>query len=422
MGAQFHILSKRFAKATGGSTMPIFAISLMAILSLVGATIALGMDSRSGHALQQAADASALGGATAFLNTDSPKAEVRLAAARVQASALARQNSDYELADMDIGAVSEDAYGQHTRIEVELEFKPVNYFAKIAGGSATAPVRRRAVASATWGFPLCVLTLDENNPGIRIRDYGRLSAKGCIVWSNSSAGEAMKFDGGSADAKAFCAHGGYRRDAKASVSPLPETGCQQLPDPLKGYSIPLSGICDSTNANIKRIGSTRLQPGIYCGGLIIHARNVTMDPGIYHIRGGGLKIIARGALEAQGVTFILDNEVGNIDIKGNSGLNVVAPSTGPTAGMAFVELKGPFKHTKNFKIDGQVNVEGVVYMPSYDVSVRKFGGGTTKSPYLQVVANSVEISGRGSLDIDFDMSATDLPMVIAPEKQARLLE
>ena len=41
--------------------MPVFAISIMAILSLVGATLALGMDSRSGHQVQQAADAAALG-------------------------------------------------------------------------------------------------------------------------------------------------------------------------------------------------------------------------------------------------------------------------------------------------------------------------------------------------------------------------
>jgi Flp pilus assembly protein TadG len=422
MRAQSCFFSRRFAKAIGGSTMPIFAISLMAILSLVGATIALGMDSRSGNALQQAADASALGGATAFLNTDSPKADVRLAAARAQASALATQNSEYELADMDIGAVSEDAYGQHTKIEVELEFKPVNYFAKIAGGTATAPVRRRAVASATWGFPLCVLTLEEKKTGIKIKDYGRLSAKGCIVWSNSHSDDSMRFEGGSAEAKAFCTTGDFRRDAKANVSPQPETRCQQLPDPLEGYSIPFSGICDSLNVSIVRVGSTRLKPGIYCGGMSVRARNVTLEPGIYHIRGGDLKIQASGVVEAKGVTFIFDGELDGVDIKGGSGLDIAAPVDGPTAGMAFVELNGLIQKSKKMKIDGELNVEGVIYMPSYDINVRKSGGGTTKSPYLQVVANSLEISGEGSLDIDFDMSATDLPLVIAPERQARLLE
>ncbi|GGB65386.1 MULTISPECIES: Tad domain-containing protein [Henriciella] len=402
--------------------MPIFVISLMAIMSLVGATIALGMDSRSSNNLQHTADSAALGGATAFVTHPSPRAADRLDAARQQATVLAQSNSDYVLADLEVGAVTEDAYGQHTNLEVEVEAKPVNYFANFVGDAQTAPNRRRAVAIATWGFPLCVLTLEPKDTGLTVKDRAQLSAQNCIIWSNSTAKDSMKFDGGSASTKAFCTAGDVERDVKARVTPMPETGCQKLPDPLAGYDLPIEGLCDDIEVSVIKRGSTRLGPGNYCGGIEIKARNVTFEPGVYVIRGGGLKIDASGILLAEGVTFVFDGEIDKVEIKGDSGLTVTAPAEGATAGIAFAELDTVLPAFKDMKIEGQLNVEGVIYMPSYDIEIKKMGGGTTKSPYLQIVANSLELSDQGNLAIEFDMTQTDLPMVIKPAREARLVE
>ncbi|MCH2457984.1 MAG: hypothetical protein MK186_08025 [Henriciella sp.] len=219
--------------------MPIFAISIMAILALVAATLALGMDSRSGAKVQQAADSAALGGATAFLNSSSPRAADRLEAARQQAKALAERNSEYALADLVVDAVTEDAYGQHTQLAVELEFQPVNFFARFSGNNATAPVRRRAVASSTWGFPLCMLALSPNEQsGISMKHLARLIADGCIVWSNDKGRQSMSLEGGRAEAKSFCAAGLVDRSHRASVSPLPDQQCDPIPDPLEDWTPP----------------------------------------------------------------------------------------------------------------------------------------------------------------------------------------
>lgn len=412
----------RLRKNEAGSAAPIFGLCLMSIMAVVGATIALGMDTRAGQQLQVTADASALGGATVFLNHTSPKAQDRLMAAREEAERLATNNSNYELRDLNVDAVTEDAYGQHTRLAVELEFKPVNYFANFAGSNASAPMRRLAIAEATWGFPLCVLTLEQEKTGLVIKDQGELISDGCVIWSNSKGSESMAFEAGRAEAKAFCAAGDIQKDIKAQVSPAPESGCQSLPDPLKGFDVPLAGVCDKMETRVIKIGSTRLTPGIYCGGLEVKARNVKFEPGIYHVRAGGLKIDAHGVIDAAGVTFIFDGEIDKVEIKGNSGLNVIAPTEGPTAGIAFAELKGLLNKEKDMKVEGMLNVEGVIYMPSYDIVVKKTGGGRTRSPYLQVVANSLEVSDRGSLAIDFDMSKTDLPLVIEPRREARLVQ
>ena len=216
----------------------------MAILALVGSTLALGMDSRSGSKVQQAADSAALGGATAFLNTDSPRAKDRLEAARQQAKVLAENNSEYSLADLVVDAVSEDAFGQHTRLAVELEFQPVNFFGRFTGRNATAPVRRRAVATSTWGFPLCLLALSpENETGLSLKHMARLVAEGCIVWSNDSSSASMRFDGGRAEAKSFCAAGLVNRSHRANVSPLPSVQCDPIPDPLGDWRPPAPDTC-----------------------------------------------------------------------------------------------------------------------------------------------------------------------------------
>ena len=407
--------------------MPIFVISLMAIMALVGATIALGMDSRSSNNLQHTADSAALGGATAFVTHPSPRAADRLDAARQQATALAQSNSDYILADLEVGAVTEDAYGQHTNLEVEVEAKPVNYFANFVGDAQTAPNRRRAVATATWGFPLCVLALAGSGTGVFVSDNANLSAQNCIIWSNSDSRQSMLFRGGTSSSKAFCAVGQTRRIAGASVTPEPTTDCQPLPDPLVGFDIPMSGLCDNIDLNIKKKTSATLSPGIYCNGIDVASRNVTFEPGIYLVRGGGIKISASGLVEAQGVTFLLEGALNKVEIKGDSGLKIKAPSGGATAGIAFAQLPDLLSFLDpllppEFKLKGELEAEGVFYLPSFNMNVDSNGRGTTQSPYLQLVVNRLSLSGEGTLNINFDGTKTDLPIVIKPAREARLVE
>jgi hypothetical protein len=226
-----------------GSVMPIFAIGLLVILSLAGATIALSFDSRAATNLQISADESALSGATAFLNATSPRAEDRLLAAKLAAEASARANSTYAIAKLDVGAVTEDAYGQKTVIEVALKFTPVNPAAQIAGRTASIDIERTAAASATWGFPLCILGLNPSASGLSTSGAASLSAENCIVWSNTTGSRSMEFTGGTASTKYFCASGNAYV-ASASVTPRPNENCDPIPDPLASWTAPLPGKID----------------------------------------------------------------------------------------------------------------------------------------------------------------------------------
>ncbi len=226
-----------FLRHEQGSTAPIFAVSIMAIVSLAGAAIALGMDSRAANALQLSADDAALSGATAFINATSPRAEDRIAAARQLASASAVGNTQYALNTLDVSQIVEDPYGQHTMIKVDLAFEPANPAAKILGRNANVSISRTASASATWGFPLCILALNEAGSGFSSAGAANLVAENCVIWSNSKTGTSMEFAGGDASAKFFCA-GGDASVTGGQVSPRPHENCDSIPDPLHDWKAP----------------------------------------------------------------------------------------------------------------------------------------------------------------------------------------
>ncbi len=229
-----------FRDARDGSVMPMMAMSLMAIVSLGGAALALGLDSRAANNLQSTADFAALSGASAFLSAASPRLEDRVddATSAVKASVFA--NAGYEVRKLEVGTIVEDAYGQHAKVEVGLAFTPANPAAQLVGRNAGIEIERRATASATWGFPLCVLGLNGRTTGFAIRNSANLRADNCVVWSNAEGSQSMAFSGGTAQARHFCAAGSANPNG-TKVTPKPYEDCDPIPDPLASWVPPSPG-------------------------------------------------------------------------------------------------------------------------------------------------------------------------------------
>ena len=220
----------RFFRSESGSIAPIFALCLVAIIGVIATTLALASDSKAANEIQYTADSAAIAGATAFATLETPKADERLKQALKAAEEYAVINSDYTLVEIDLGAVVEDSYGQHTSVDVELEFQPANVMARVAGRSGNIAVRRRATAEAVWGFPLCALSLSSNGIGVGSDDTARLEANNCLIWSNSTSSESMSFRGGPTKARGYCSAGNVI--GKHLATPLPEEECDVIPDPL----------------------------------------------------------------------------------------------------------------------------------------------------------------------------------------------
>lgn len=236
-----------------GSIMPIFAISLLAIIALVGATLALSMDSRAANQVQHTTDAAALGGAVAFINIDTAKLEDRKQAALLQADVLAKQNTELALVRVETIAASEDEYGQYLQMSVDVEFKPTNAAAGMTGRNANVAISGRAVADATWGFPLCLLSLSTTGESFTTSDNASFHAQDCIIWSNSTDSRSLNFTGGSVRSKSTCTAGGAFGGMRAH--PSPATQCRQIADPLAGWKPPQPGKCPALSGTPTRNSS-----------------------------------------------------------------------------------------------------------------------------------------------------------------------
>lgn len=521
----------KYVSNTSGSAIPIFAISLMAIIGLIAATLALSMDSRAASNLQSTADSAALAGATAFVTTDSPRAEDRLEAALETASAIATSNSDYYIANFSIVPLSEDAYGQHTEVDVNLSFSPANPMANLAGRNASVDIDRQAVAVATWGFPLCILALGENGSGLNTSGNADLHAGDCIIWSNATNQSSMDFSGGTSETKYFCTAGRARTSGGARVIPQPHEECDQIPDPLENWDAPDNmGTAESVTSslgveianrnkmallnqlelvlddaslrpvvqNIRRavnrgelindadatimmtavealdpatvprarldadgvftrgpaeglnvidiaqiIGvidnvdpttyaddryvntpTLNLEPGTY-HGLDIAYGHVSMAPGIYHIVNAPLVVRRRATLTGEGVSIIFHGDNATFSVLDEARLTLTGPETGPTAGFILAEHRDDTPGDKLIRSrltgSGAVSAIGTIYLPKHNLAISGDGAADQTSPLLQIVADSIDMSDNGALDIVFAPEETNVPVAIQPQRDARLI-
>ena len=104
-------------------------------------------------------------------------------------------------------------------------------------------------------------------------------------------------DNGFLLAERICSGGGYEGRVGANVSPTPLTDCPPIKDPLASRPPPpVPASCD--NGSLvpllprKINGGTRtLDPGTYCGGLIVTGgANVTLREGTYIFNQGPLVV------------------------------------------------------------------------------------------------------------------------------------
>ncbi|MEO1642614.1 MAG: hypothetical protein AAFR74_04705, partial [Pseudomonadota bacterium] len=420
-----------------------------------------------------------------------------------QARKLARSNVDAKLSDIAIESVTEDEYGQSFRMAVELEFKSVNAAAGITGRNANVQMRRRAVAGATWGFPLCVLTLTNRSGGIMMTGGPTLHAPGCIAWNNSNKRNGVMLDGGKTTFKHMCVGRDGRYKLSNTFFGEFNKKCDPLPDPMENMVIPAAGSCTrpasgrvevrfnppkrltrnrrnhpacvadrqsqackavndaflhkQQKIELSRTGhrsmedlkelaridnldpwfyeddptfeypTKTLSPGTYCGIDIAYG-HIKMEPGIYYIKEAPMTLRRRARLTAEGVTLVFTGAYAHLRISDEASMRLIAPEEGPLAGVAIAETKDTKppseKAAMNSRLTGmgELFIIGLVYLPTQDLFFSGKGTGEQSSPLLQIVARRLAMADNAVLKIDFDPSSTDVPVAIAPTREARLIE
>jgi hypothetical protein len=201
-------------------------------------------------------------------------------------------------------------------------------------------------------------------------------------------------------------------------SPPPTNYGPPVADPLRSLPAPnptqLGLTVQGTNLSITG-GTADLYPGIYNGGITIsQGASVTLhpnadgSPGIYFLQGGGLNVSGPSSLtvvsgNTAGV-MIYNNWQSSSDVVrlAGTGSTVLAPpSSGAYQGLTIFQERGTSSNpapTLTIVGSNNTNITGTIYCAYSDVTLTGVGG--TSCVGGQVIADTVQARGRGTLNID----------------------
>ena len=262
------------------------------------------------------------------------------------------------------------------------------------GGSKIWHAARTSVVNLIPGQPSCVLATDPHaGSSIKIQGSTQVKMNGCVIASNSDAADAVS-RGGSAQLDAQCVTTVGGTDGLASPSvhlDCPDPLVKQYPsrDPLLGVNPPAYTACKSMPAGNKKT----LSPATYCDKT--WSGDVTLDPGIYILRGGQIKLGGNGRLTGAGVTIFL-MEGARFVSNANEVIKLSPPTSGPYAGITIFQDRG---NTSAVNVNGGAGsmVTGFIYAPSADVFYAGNSTMTGDGECIRIVGKTVEMTGNSSV-------------------------
>ncbi len=319
-------LASTFFRDRRANTVLAFASLLPLVIGSVGAAVDYGNLVLVQSHLQAAADGAALAGAR----------ELRLASVRDEAVKAVAENTARANAS-GVAALNFEAAiaPSRQRFSVTLD-TAVRGYLPVSLSPFSSRVRVQAEAQVMGGEPICLMGLDRSQTDTLLVDRSQVRGNGCGVYSNSSSPDGLVIsNAGAVLALKICSAGGARTAGGATV-PSAKTDCPPSPDPLAGRVAPPVGPCKYKKK--VAIGVSILQPGVYCGGLTIETGTVAkLLPGDYIIKDGPLRIKDGSIVAGTASGFYFTGAGAVFDVAPMSTLSLVAPLTGPLAGMLFFE-------------------------------------------------------------------------------------
>ena len=303
--------------------------------------------------------------------------------------------------------------------EVTVQYNQPRYFSAIIG-TGSIPVQARAVGRGTWEPAFIGIHVLDLHASSALRGtgggIGGVSG-GAAVIVNSDATDAAVTTGGSTlaasefDITGGTVGGGFIGTVNLGTPPQPDP-LRNIPEPtLLGLEERSSGPKHYSN------GNRTISPGVYHGGISITGQaNVTMEPGIYYMDGGGFSMTGQGNLIALGVMiFNAPKQPSDcINISGSNGGSVTMspPTSGIYKGLTLFQERAA---TQQMTISGNGNfdVTGTFYAAGALLNVTGNGAGRIGSQYI---SNLLDINGGGGLAIDYN------PEQVIPRRILSLVE
>jgi Putative Flp pilus-assembly TadE/G-like len=266
------------------------------------------------------------------------------------------------------------------------------------------------IAKATSGpfrAPACFLAMHPlRKHTLELKDSVSVIAPDCHIYGNSSHPDDVVdphttenfLVGKSVQAV------GYGHHYLPNVTPPVEHAPELIPDPLADFVIPAAGACVYTDTKITG-GVHSLNPGVYCGGLIVESGAVvTLKPGLYNLTGGDFEV-KDATVKGDGVTVSFATPDVHINWTG-AAVRLSAPKSGPYAGLAMIGSRDPANHT----IDAStVDVHGVIYLLQGAFTWTNTGAPAVSALWTAWIVDGISWLGEGTIKINFNLKDSDIP-------------
>jgi Putative Flp pilus-assembly TadE/G-like len=417
---------RQLKKADEGQALVLTALALVVLMLMAGLGVDVGFLRYQKQQMQKAADAGAIAGAAALGYGgdwyDAANADVNANGFTViTANGGGIYNPPIDPPFNTVG--NKDQY-----VEVVVSQPQPRFFMRILSFDEV-PVKARAVAGLIPSSG-CIYVLDPNDQDtLVVSGSGRLNSA-CGIYVDSSDPKGLDVTGSgciTAQNGNINIVGGYSAGTggcpAGGISPYPPTEIQSFKDPLAWVQPPPVGSCpappppyDQTNCSYSPSGglkcskspTTDIQPGLYCGGIDISGSGTTAKffQGTYVLAGGGLTVSGGANVQSDGTGVTFYNTTNAADnpqykpivVSGGSATSLIAPTTGPLAGILFFQDRNlPSKYTGKSGNQNTVSggsgayFQGALYFPTTPLYYS--GGGSTTSPYTIIDAYILNISG-----------------------------
>lgn len=408
---------KRFGRADQGQALVLTALALVMLMLMAGLGVDVGYLRYQKQQMQKAADAGAIAGASALLYGANWNA-----AAKNDTSANGFTDGSNGISVI-VNKPWEGAFaGRDGYVEVSVAQPQPTFFMRV-GGFNTVPVRSWAVASARASGLACIIVLDPSDQSTYTATGGATVHANCGIDVDSTNPNAFDQNGTGCTTASFIAISGGVKSDSCSTPTQGSPGfatyvASPAPDPLATVAAPtFPPVPPPSNCTYQAPGQTAFDPGTYCGGINLNSGGpYTFSAGTYILYGGGLTINAQASVSGDGVTFYNTGTKNGtygfspITINGGGSITLVAPTSGPLAGMLFFEDRDPSKHGQiTNTITGQTGstFTGALYFPTTSLT---YAGGTAVGGYTVVVAYQVKFVGNSTFSNDYS-SLTGGPLI-----------
>lgn len=304
-------------------------------------------------------------------------------------------------------------------VEVTVQRNQSRYFSAIIG-SGTIPVSARAVARGKWAPAFVgIHVLDLHEPSaLRATGggTGNVSGGAAVIVNSDSVTAAVTTGGSTIAATDFSIVGGT--DGGGFIGNM-HTGMEPQPDPLRNIPQPTRQTLPDQSSGPKHYsnGNRLISPGVYHGGITITGQaNVTMQPGIYYMDGGGFSFSGQGNLVANGV-MIFNAPSGpsdNITLSGSNGgsVTMTPPTSGTYKGLTLFQERTA-TNDMNISGNGSFFVTGTFYTANSLMNVTGNGDAHIGSQYI---SRLLDLNGTGNMMIDYN------PDQVIPVRVLNLVE